>query len=44
MPISAAVERVLYHGADIDQTIGALLARPFKTEAGFALDRASPVD
>lgn len=34
MPITAAVNAVVHHGADIDQTIAALLARPLKTEAG----------
>lgn len=33
MPISAAVSAVLHEGADINATIEALLARPFKTEA-----------
>lgn len=32
MPISAAVDAVLNHGADLDQTIRALLARPFRAE------------
>jgi glycerol-3-phosphate dehydrogenase (NAD(P)+) len=32
MPIVAAVNAVLNHKADIDQTIGALLARPLKNE------------
>ncbi len=32
MPIVAAVEAVLHHGAAIDKTIEGLLARPFKTE------------
>jgi glycerol-3-phosphate dehydrogenase (NAD(P)+) len=33
MPISAAVEAILHHGADVDRAIEALLARPFKAEA-----------
>ena len=33
MPISAAVDQVLNHGADIDQTIEGLLARPFRAES-----------
>lgn len=33
LPISRAVDAVLYHGAAIDEAIGALLARPFKAEA-----------
>lgn len=33
MPISSAVDAVLNRGADIDQTIAALLARPFRDEA-----------
>lgn len=32
MPISAAVDAVLHKGADIDETIAALLARPLKAE------------
>lgn len=32
MPISTAVDGVLNHYADIDATIGALLARPFRAE------------
>ena len=32
MPISAAVDAVLHQGADIDETIQALLARPLKAE------------
>jgi glycerol-3-phosphate dehydrogenase (NAD(P)+) len=32
MPISAAVDAVLHHGADIDKTIAALLSRPLKAE------------
>ncbi|MFO0988809.1 MAG: NAD(P)H-dependent glycerol-3-phosphate dehydrogenase [Alphaproteobacteria bacterium] len=32
MPISAAVDAVLHEGADIDETIQALLARPLKAE------------
>lgn len=39
MPIAEAVDGILHRGADIDATIGALLARPFKSEAGFVLDR-----
>ena len=34
MPITAAVDAVLNRDADIDDVIGALLARPLKTEAG----------
>jgi glycerol-3-phosphate dehydrogenase (NAD(P)+) len=34
MPIVAAVDAILHHGAVIDATIAGLLARPFKTEAG----------
>ena len=33
MPIIAAVDAILNHKADIDQTIAELLARPSKTEA-----------
>ncbi len=33
MPITAAVEAILHHGAVVDQAIAALLARPFKSEA-----------
>lgn len=33
MPISAAVEAILHQGADVDRSIEALLARPFKPEA-----------
>jgi len=33
MPITAAVEAILHHGAAVDQAIAALLARPFKSEA-----------
>jgi glycerol-3-phosphate dehydrogenase (NAD(P)+) len=32
MPISAAVDAVLHHGADIDATVDALLRRPLKAE------------
>jgi glycerol-3-phosphate dehydrogenase (NAD(P)+) len=32
MPISAAVAAIVEHGADIGQTMAALLARPFKSE------------
>ncbi len=32
MPISAAVDAILNHGAGIDETIEALLARPFRAE------------
>ncbi len=32
MPISAAVDAVLHHGAGISETIEALMARPFKAE------------
>ena len=34
MPIAGAVHAVLHRGASIDDAIGGLLARPFKTEAG----------
>ncbi|HEX7970061.1 MAG TPA: NAD(P)H-dependent glycerol-3-phosphate dehydrogenase [Stellaceae bacterium] len=33
MPITAAVDAILHHGAAVDQAIAALLARPFKNEA-----------
>ena len=33
MPIVAAVDRLLHHGADIDSEIAGLLARPFRAEA-----------
>ena len=33
MPIVAAVDQVINQGADIDQTIAGLLARPFKAES-----------
>lgn len=33
MPICAAVDRVVNHGADIDATIAGLLSRPFTAEA-----------
>ncbi len=36
MPIVAAVDRLLHHGADIDGEIAGLLARPFKAETGGA--------
>jgi glycerol-3-phosphate dehydrogenase (NAD(P)+) len=32
MPIVAAVDAILHHGADIDEAIAALLARPFRDE------------
>jgi glycerol-3-phosphate dehydrogenase (NAD(P)+) len=32
MPIVAAVDAILHHGAAIDATIAALLARPFRSE------------
>jgi glycerol-3-phosphate dehydrogenase (NAD(P)+) len=32
VPISAAVAAIVEHGADIEQTMAGLLARPFKTE------------
>lgn len=35
MPIAEAVNAILHMGADIDERIGVLLARPFTTEAGF---------
>jgi glycerol-3-phosphate dehydrogenase (NAD(P)+) len=34
MPISAAVDGVLNHGADVAETVRALLARPLRAEAG----------
>ena len=34
MPISGAVHAVLHRGASVDDAIGGLLARPFKSEAG----------
>ncbi len=37
MPIAAAVDAVLNHGADIDATIAALLQRPFRAEFGDAI-------
>ena len=36
MPICAAVDQVINHGADIDTAIAGLLSRPFRTEAGDA--------
>jgi glycerol-3-phosphate dehydrogenase (NAD(P)+) len=33
MPITAAVDAILHHGAAVDSAIEALLARPFKSEA-----------
>jgi glycerol-3-phosphate dehydrogenase (NAD(P)+) len=33
MPIVAAVDGILHHGAAIDKVIEALLTRPFKAEA-----------
>ncbi len=33
MPITAAIDAILHHGAAIDQAIAGLLARPFKSEA-----------
>jgi glycerol-3-phosphate dehydrogenase (NAD(P)+) len=32
MPICEAVDQIVTHGADIDETIAGLLARPFRTE------------
>jgi glycerol-3-phosphate dehydrogenase (NAD(P)+) len=32
MPIALAVDAVLHHGADLDREIGAVLARPFRSE------------
>ena len=37
MPIAAAVDAVLNHGAEIDATIAALLQRPFRAESGDAI-------
>lgn len=34
MPICAAVDAVLHRGADLERTIGGLMARPFTTEFG----------
>jgi glycerol-3-phosphate dehydrogenase (NAD(P)+) len=34
MPICAAVDQVINHGADIDATIAGLLSRPFRAESG----------
>jgi glycerol-3-phosphate dehydrogenase (NAD(P)+) len=34
LPISAAVDRICNHGAEIEAEIGGLLARPFTTEGG----------
>ena len=34
MPIARAVDAVLNRDANIDDVIGALLARPLRTEAG----------
>ncbi|MBF0307074.1 MAG: NAD(P)-dependent glycerol-3-phosphate dehydrogenase, partial [Alphaproteobacteria bacterium] len=34
MPLCAAVDAVLHRGADLDETIRGLLARPFKAEIG----------
>jgi glycerol-3-phosphate dehydrogenase (NAD(P)+) len=34
MPITAAVDAILHHGAAIDEAIAGLLARPFKSEEG----------
>jgi glycerol-3-phosphate dehydrogenase (NAD(P)+) len=36
MPIVAAVDAILHHGAVVDQAIEALLARPFKSETASA--------
>jgi glycerol-3-phosphate dehydrogenase (NAD(P)+) len=36
MPIVAAVDAILHHGAAVDQAVAALLARPFKSEAATA--------
>jgi glycerol-3-phosphate dehydrogenase (NAD(P)+) len=33
LPIAASVDAILHHGADIDATIAALMARPLKEEA-----------
>ena len=46
MPIAAAVDAILNRGADIDETIAGLLARPFRDETGprvGALDRGTPI-
>lgn len=44
MPISAAVDAVLNQGADLDQTIASLLARPFRDEDALPepVDRGAP--
>jgi glycerol-3-phosphate dehydrogenase (NAD(P)+) len=36
MPICAAVDQVINHGADIDVTIAGLLSRPFRPESAAA--------
>jgi len=33
LPICAAVDQVINHGAEIDRAIAGLLSRPFRTEA-----------
>ena len=35
LPICAGIEGMLYRGIGIEDTIAALLSRPFKTELGF---------
>ncbi len=35
MPITAAVDAILHHGAAIDGAVAGLLARPFKSEGGY---------
>ena len=34
MPLCAAVDAILNRGADLDETIAGLLARPFRGEGG----------
>ncbi len=42
MPISAAVNAVLHAGADVDEAIRGLLARPFTAEAAAGAHSGSP--
>ena len=44
MPIVEATSRILHEDASIDESIKALLARPFTAETGFALDRGQARD
>lgn len=41
MPICAAVDQVINHGADIDVTIAGLLSRPFRPESGAVTSAAN---